>query len=638
MNVASEFDIGPLTWVKTEIDLALERATEALTQYAGSSDVTHLKFARTHIHQAHGALAIVGLDGVTQISESLEALLVLLEEGQSTAAAHVFDAFDISLGAIRQYLDDLLAGAPNQPLRLLPAYKALAEARGLTNCHAADLFYPDLSPRPGKRPAPETALEPEAQKALIKTERAHYQKALLTFLKKPDEAAQAIEGLSKAIAAIEALQDTPANRAFWWISLAFIETLKQAEIGADPRARQLCSHIDGQIRRLLEGTRTVAERLMRDALYFIAQAPAAEHPLIAELQEIFELRSLLPDAQPPEAAQPHESSLRRLREALSASEESWNKFCAGSGNTLAGFAEQARLCSTLANDIGHTDLKRLAQAFAAIANWLAETPSRHADSIAMEVATAILLLQSAMEHFRHLGTDFAQQVDLMVARLYGCIAGNPVSDQGLPALDEMTRQAQEDEISLRKFQEQASIRNSLTRELNHRVKNTLANVLSIIALTRRRSTNLDDFADGLDGRIRALSAPHDLLTQSDWGATPIRAVVQAELRPYAHDADHAVEMQGPDVQLAPNDALSLGLAMHELATNASKYGALSRPGGQVTVHWKLESETLVRIEWLERGGPEVKVERGRGFGMDLIERIVAEAEAIMRGRLAGLVD
>ena len=443
MNVASEFDIGPLTWVKTEIDLALERATEALTQYAGSSDVTHLKFARTHIHQAHGALAIVGLDGVTQISESLEALLVLLEEGQSTAAAHVFDAFDISLGAIRQYLDDLLAGAPNQPLRLLPAYKALAEARGLTNCHAADLFYPDLSPRPGKRPAPGTAHEPEAQKALIKTERAHYQKALLTFLKKPDEAAQAIEGLSKAIAAIEALQDTPANRAFWWISLAFIETLKQAEIGADPRARQLCSHIDGQIRRLLEGTRTVAERLMRDALYFIAQAPAAEHPLIAELQEIFELRSLLPDAQPPEAAQPHESSLRRLREALSASEESWNKFCAGSGNTLAGFAEQARLCSTLANDIGHTDLKRLAQAFAAIANWLAETPSRHADSIAMEVATAILLLQSAMEHFRHLGTDFAQQVDLMVARLYGCIAGKPVSDQGLPALDDMTRQAQE---------------------------------------------------------------------------------------------------------------------------------------------------------------------------------------------------
>lgn len=187
----------------------------------------------------------------------------------------------------------------------------------------------------------------------------------------------------------------------------------------------------------------------------------------------------------------------------------------------------------------------------------------------------------------------------------------------------LTTQALEDEAALRWFQEQGSIRNSLTRELNHRVKNTLANVLSIIALTRRRASSLDDFANGLDGRIRALSATHDLLTQSDWGSTPVQAVIQAELRPYAHDADHVVELLGPDVQLAPNDALSLGLAMHELATNAAKYGALSRPGGRVSVNWKLVSDALVRIEWLERGGPPVGPKRGRGFGTDLIERIVA---------------
>jgi len=257
MNAASEFDLGPLTWVKSEIDLALERATEALALYAGSNDVTHLKFARTHIHQANGALAIVGLDGVTHVAESLEALLVLLEEGQSTAAALVFDAFEESLGALRQYLDDLLAGAPNQPLRLLPAYEALAKARGLNNSHAADLFYPDLSARPGKRKTEVAALDAEAQKTLIKSERARYQKALLTFLKKPEETAQAIASLRQAISAIESIQDTPANRVFWWISLGFIDTLNQPEIAADPRARQLCSHIDVQIRRLLEGTLTV---------------------------------------------------------------------------------------------------------------------------------------------------------------------------------------------------------------------------------------------------------------------------------------------------------------------------------------------------------------------------------------------
>ena len=187
----------------------------------------------------------------------------------------------------------------------------------------------------------------------------------------------------------------------------------------------------------------------------------------------------------------------------------------------------------------------------------------------------------------------------------------------------LTQQAVEDEATLAWFEEQASIRNSLTRELNHRVKNTLANVLSIIALTRRRAKTLDEFADGLDGRIRALSATHDLLTMSDWGTTPIRAVVEAELVPYAQKGDHETELQGPEVALAPNDALSLGLAMHELATNAAKYGALSQGGGKVTVDWRLVAENLVRIEWRESGGPPVPPKRGRGFGTDLIERIVA---------------
>ncbi len=186
----------------------------------------------------------------------------------------------------------------------------------------------------------------------------------------------------------------------------------------------------------------------------------------------------------------------------------------------------------------------------------------------------------------------------------------------------LTQQAIEDRASLEWLAEQNSIRDTLTRELNHRVKNTLANVLSIVSLTRRRATNLDDFAEGLDGRIRALSATHDLLTQSEWGTTPLRAVIEAELAPYAR-AEGALEMAGPDVQLAPNDALSLGLAIHELATNAAKYGALSAPEGHVRVTWALDRADLASIRWIESGGPPVPTTRPRGFGTDLIEKIVA---------------
>lgn len=187
----------------------------------------------------------------------------------------------------------------------------------------------------------------------------------------------------------------------------------------------------------------------------------------------------------------------------------------------------------------------------------------------------------------------------------------------------LTKQMVEDQRALAWFAEQNSIRNSLTRELNHRVKNTLANVLSLITLTRRRTGSLDEFADGLDGRIRALSATHDLLTQSDWGTTPIASVVAAELAPYTRADDGALDMSGPAVELAPNDALSLGLALHELATNASKFGALSVPGGRVSISWSMEEDGLARIDWVERGGPPVAAMRHRGFGTDLIEKIVA---------------
>ena len=187
----------------------------------------------------------------------------------------------------------------------------------------------------------------------------------------------------------------------------------------------------------------------------------------------------------------------------------------------------------------------------------------------------------------------------------------------------VTQQALEDQQAFAWLKQQISIRNSLTRELNHRVKNTLANVLSIVALTRRRAEDVDSFAEGLDGRIRALSATHDLLTQSDWSTTPVRAVIDVELAPYAKEGEHKLDLSGPDVELAPNDALSLGLAVHELATNAAKYGALSQPGGVVSVAWHLLSKDLAQIEWVESGGPRVEGKIHRGFGTDLIEKIVA---------------
>lgn len=187
----------------------------------------------------------------------------------------------------------------------------------------------------------------------------------------------------------------------------------------------------------------------------------------------------------------------------------------------------------------------------------------------------------------------------------------------------ITRRAAEDRMVLEWFTSQSAIRNSLTRELNHRVKNTLANVLSIAALTRRRSVDIDDFMDSLTARIRALSATHDLLSQSDWSNAALGDIVRSELAPYIQGNEGHVLMAGPDIKLAPNDAMSLGLAIHELATNAAKYGALSTSGGRIHVQWMLISPDCAEVHWREEGGPPVSEPAKRGFGRDLIEKIVA---------------
>ena len=479
MNAATEFDLGPLTWVKGEIDLALQRAEQALDEYVASADRTQLKFCRTHVHQVHGALAMVGLDGVTLLTESTEALLAGMEDERLPSGDAAVAVLRQTMSALRQYLDDLMAGEPNHPLVLLPVYQALEKARGLPGAHPCDLFYPDLSRRPPKRETEAPVLDAEELLRTLKVKRMQFQKGLLRWLKDPADAETGRRMMREAIAEIEAVQPTPATRSFWWISLGVLEALADPVLGTDPSSRQLCSRIDAQIRRLVGGSNNVAERVLRESLYYIAQAPADLNPGIAEVQSVFGLADLLPSAAPQAASLPHHGELRKLREVLTAVEELWSRFCTGNTGSLAGFVENARHCAQLTEEIGQTDLKRLGQGLGAVANWLSEDTSRFNDAVAMEVATTILLLENAQENFRRLGTDFAQQVDLMVARLYACIAGRPAADEGIPLLDEMTRRAQE---------------KLLIGQVGREIQNNLAQI-----------------EQALDGFFRDPSKAHDLL-------------------------------------------------------------------------------------------------------------------------------
>lgn len=165
-------------------------------------------------------------------------------------------------------------------------------------------------------------------------------------------------------------------------------------------------------------------------------------------------------------------------------------------------------------------------------------------------------------------------------------------------------------------------RQLLINELNHRVKNTLATVQSIVAQTMRKSPTAVDVRSRLDARLVALSEVHDLLTRENWDGTTLRDVVNLALHPYRSEGQDRFTIEGPVVTLAPKTALAVAMALHELVTNAIKYGALSVPAGQVKIEWRVTSagdEERFLFRWVEENGPPVPAPSHRGFGSRMIE-------------------
>lgn len=155
----------------------------------------------------------------------------------------------------------------------------------------------------------------------------------------------------------------------------------------------------------------------------------------------------------------------------------------------------------------------------------------------------------------------------------------------------------------------------LAREVDHRARNALAVVQSIVRLTR--ASSVEDYTASVEGRIKALARAHALLSDARWHSADLKALVVEELAPYrAGDADK-VEISGPNIALLPHMAQGLALALHELATNAAKHGALSSPAGKVSVSWQPLSETLA-LHWGESGGPRIAPPAARSFGLKVI--------------------
>ena len=173
------------------------------------------------------------------------------------------------------------------------------------------------------------------------------------------------------------------------------------------------------------------------------------------------------------------------------------------------------------------------------------------------------------------------------------------------AADLIERKLNEDRIAL------------LGHEAEHRTNNLLATVQAAVRLTRADS--LADYKEAIEGRIQALANSHSLFAQSRWAGAELRNLVQQELSPYGRTR---VEIEGPDVSLEPGIAQMVAMCVHELATNAAKYGALSVADGRVRLEWSRAKDGRVSLRWSEKGGPLVKPPTRRGFGTKMLENFM----------------
>ncbi|MBI1907014.1 MAG: Hpt domain-containing protein [Rhodocyclales bacterium] len=442
MTHATELDLGPLTWVKGEIDQALTRAAEALATATSSAEaLSHIQFAQTHLHQASGALSIVGLDGLTQFAQSLDQFLGVLARGERPADATAMGIANRGIAAIGNYLEELVRGTVDQPMRLLPLYLEIGAARGASNVSGVDLFFPDLSLRPGRK---STAASRSTEQSQVQHRvlRAQFERGLLQWLRKPADRAAA-KALRDAARNMEALLANPASAALWAAATAFLDALVYQDLAADPQIIKVCAMLHKELRQSPISTRAAPERLLRHLLFWVSQAPARTAEQTA-VRTAWALDALVPEPGSIVTETPIAPLLKSLHADLGAIKRSWDEFSAGQAAALPRIESGLSALATSVGQLKRPTFDRLLDGMRDFIKWLHKDPLQFNDAVALEFATALLLAEVSLDRGVP-ESGFAAQVADTLERLGALTRGEMVAAAEHSPTVETARRLQERE-------------------------------------------------------------------------------------------------------------------------------------------------------------------------------------------------
>jgi chemosensory pili system protein ChpA (sensor histidine kinase/response regulator) len=429
MSALLDYDTGPLNWVRGDIDAALQAALGRVQAYSVDADLTNaLRLAGDDAHQVAGALRMVGLEGAATLASALESTLGEVNENHLQADDDVLRALRNAIEGLQRWIKDLADGRGSGELALFPLYKRLRELQGAERVFEGELFFPDLRTR-AQGKAANDGMTQEALAAEVKTARGLFQRGLLAFLRNV-EAEQGLKRMRDALASIERIAPSQASQTFWWACVGFVDSLLAHGVEADFHVKQLLARVDLQMRRLMEGSPQVAERLLRDALFFVAKSQTLDGRA-AEVRATFGLDRYLPGRGmlDPEALARMRPVLDAMQASLKAARDSWHAYVEGDASQLSQF--QAHLARMLpqAQMLETSKLKCLLDELGAAAAARAEREGDAREQIDLEVAATLLFMQNAVDQEDVLHSDFAARAEGQQARLRALIEG-----QEMPAV------------------------------------------------------------------------------------------------------------------------------------------------------------------------------------------------------------
>ena len=428
-NELAVSDLGPLAWVLDELRKSLDGATKAMRRFvrdaelARGSDLTeldasHLRIARQQLHQAVGALEMVGLVAPAKILRSMESLAQKFVQRPELCSDEAANCMERASFALTEYLDGVLKGKTASSVALFPQYRALQELAGADRIHPADLWPPEWRWLPVPVPA---STQPLAYSAEVRRDMDH---GVLRLVKYADvKSARRLQEISLGLAAGRTDLE---SRTFWMVCAAYFESTALGLLAGDIYSKRAASRILQQYVSLAKGDAAISDRLAQDLVFFCSLAmptSAAAAPVLHAVKSVYGLaRSKAVDYETEQFGRFDPALLVLARKRIAAAAETWSALAGGDTNRLKVAGEQFSAVADTVTKL-HAESGELGKALSRAIELTIRAGTAPAPAVAMEVATSVLYLEAAYEDLDPTDSQMAERSARLAQRLAHVTSG-----------------------------------------------------------------------------------------------------------------------------------------------------------------------------------------------------------------------